>query len=137
MKNILLWAAMAVIFSSFECMERCNESEPPPFVECLFIFEDADNINLLTSNQLSLASIEMRSVDSGELLTFVEYNGGILVNFSEGEQNFTLTTLLKDFEFAVDVDSFEGECNRVYELSAFSIDGRNITFTQPVFTFRF
>ncbi len=137
MKNLLLWTVMAVLFSSFECMERCHESEPPPFVQCHFIFEDADNVNLLTSNQLSLASIEIREADTGELLEFEEYNDGILVSFMEGEQHFTLSTLLKEFEFSVDVDSFQGECNRAYKLSSFSIDGRNITFTQPVFTFRF
>lgn len=128
---------MAVLFSSFECMERCHENASSPFVECLFLFEDADNVNLLTTNQLSIASIEIREADSGELLTFGEYNGGILVNFVEGEQDFILTTALKTFEFSVAVDGFQGECNRTYELSSFTIDGRSITFTQPVFTFRF
>lgn len=137
MKNILLWSVMAVLFSSFECMERCHESTPPPFVESHFVFEDANNVNLITTNQLSIASIEIKKADSGELLSFEEYNGGILVSFMEGEQDFTLTTQLKEFEFSVEVDSFQGECNRVYELSSFTIDGRSITFTQPVFTFRF
>jgi hypothetical protein len=137
MKNLLLWTVMAVLFSSFECMERCHENAPPPFVESHLIFEDTDNVNLLTSNQLTLASIEIRNADSGALLSFGEYNGGILVSFMEGAQDFTLTTPLKEFEFSVEVDSFQGECNRVYKISSFTIDGRSITFTQPVFTFRF
>lgn len=133
----MLWAAMAVLFSSFECVERCNESLPPPFIEAHFIFEDANNVNLLTSNQLTIASIEIKNTVTNELLTFEAFNNGIIVNFPEGSHNFSLTTPLKEFEFAVDVDSFQGECNRIYKLTSFSIDGRSITFTQPVFTFRF
>ncbi|NBP71295.1 MAG: hypothetical protein EBR30_04575 [Cytophagia bacterium] len=137
MKNILFWSLMAVLFSSFECAERCHESEPPPYVEGYFVFEDANNVNLLTSNQLTLSSIEIRNTDSGELLNFAAYDKGILIQFIEGEQNFILTTPLKDFEFSVEVESFQGECSTVYQMNTFSIDGRNILFTQPVFTFRF
>jgi hypothetical protein len=137
MKKILFWSLMAVLFSSFECTERCHESEPPPYVEGYFVFEDANNVNLLTSNQLKLSSIEIRNTDSGELVDFAAHDEGILIQFAEGEQNFTLTTALKDFEFSVEVESFQGECSTVYQMTSFSIDGRNILFTQPVFTFRF
>lgn len=120
MKNVFL--LLFCIFTLISCGEECYNA-PQPVV---FQFVDVDNKNLLTNGTLAPYSakdenqkpVTLTPTEDGKLL--LENVGAF-----NGTRNYTFTSAVRNFEFAIEAKEFNSGCTG-YQIKKITFTGINI-----------